>query len=322
MCGPQQISPDVARHIAASGAAAGQVATSPFGEDDETGMPRLVTESSVARVLERSRSGRIYDLSVDLFMGMPTWTAGGEPPFQIWMTHTPQGSVVDDPLGLGAEHNDFVAWSADSISMFTHCGTHLDTLNHFGYSGRIWNNFEARRYLGSMHWTRAGADAQPPVVGRGVLIDIARLHGVDMLPDSYGIGEDDLRQALEEQGTKLEIGDTVLIRTGRMSVWPNAELFLPREPGLNREGAEFLARAGAITIGADNIALEQLPSTDSGNWAPVHTFLLAEAGIPMIEVAYLEELARDRCFEFLYIGACLKIRGATSGPLRPLALPL
>src|SRR5690554_6462121 len=98
-------------------------------------MLNLITPEISQSMLSQADARRVFDLAVDLFPGMPTWTAGGEPPYQIWMNHTPDGSAVDDPVGVGREQNELVAWSADSISMFTHCGTHIDTLNHFGYHG-------------------------------------------------------------------------------------------------------------------------------------------------------------------------------------------
>ena len=264
----------------------------------------------------------MVDLSVDLFVGMPTWTQGGEPPFSMWMQHTPRGSVVDDPVGVGPEQEELVAWSADAISMFTHTGTHVDTLNHFGYHNRIWNGFDADEHLGSLGWRVAGADRMPPVIARGVLIDVAGLHGVDVLPDSYGIGSDDLRGALGRQGTELRVGDVAVVRTGRGSTWPDPARYLPREPGLDLDGARFLAESGVVTVGADNIAVEQLPSADPDNWMAVHTYLLAECGIPMIEVMDLEQLAGEQDPEFAYLGACMRIRGATAGPVRPIAMPL
>jgi kynurenine formamidase len=152
-------------------------------------------------------------------------------------------------------------------------------------------------------------------------LDIAALHGVGVLPDSYGIGTGDIKNALQKQKVELRGGDVVLIRTGRMRYWPDAERFLPNEPGLNREGAEFLARAGAILIGADNLGLEQIPSADPNNWHPVHAYLLAEAGIPIMEIVNLEELSAERLYEFMFFGACIKLRGATGSPIRPIVMP-
>jgi kynurenine formamidase len=322
VCGPAFVDEELKRKIAAFSAVAGRVTTSPFGPNDEIGMLNLLTPSLARDQLARVDGGKVFDLGVDLFMGMPTWTAGGEPPYQIWMTHTPRGTLVDDPVGVGEAQNELVAWSADSISMFTHCGTHVDTLNHFGYRGCLWNGFSADEHLGSLHWRVAGADRHPPVIARGVMIDVPAALGADVLPDSYGVGPRDLRDAVARQRVTLEPGDVLLVRTGRMSYWPDSSRFLPREPGLNRAGAKFLAEAGAAMIGADNIAVEQLPAEDPENWMTVHTYLLAEAGIPMLEVVDLEALAAEGVYEFVFIGACLKLRGATAGPMRPLALPL
>jgi kynurenine formamidase len=106
-----------------------------------------------------------------------------------------------------------------------------------------------------------------------------------------------------------------------MNLWPD-NAFVMDTPGLNREGAAFLAKNGAITIGADNLTLEQTPAADPINFFPVHTYLLAEAGVPIIEIMQLDELAADKVREFAFFGACIKLRGATGSPMRPVAMPL
>jgi len=322
MCGTSIVNEADKDRIAAYSAAYRQVSKSPFGDDDEIGMLNLMSPQSMREVMRRADAGKVFDLGVDYFLGMPSWTAAGDPPYQIWMSHTPQGTVADDPLKLGREHNQLVSYSGDCVQMYTHSGTHFDTLNHFGYHGKIWNGFSADEHLGSRHWMVAGADKQPPIISRAVLFDIAALHGVDVLPESYGIGEGDLRAALKRQGVEFQTGNVAMIRTGRMSVWPDPAKYMLNEPGLNREGAEFLARSGAILIGGDNLALEQLPTAEPDNWQVVHTFLLAEAGIPIMEVVDLEALAGEGISEFAFIGACLRLRGATAAPMRPLAMPL
>jgi kynurenine formamidase len=322
MCGPSFVDNDTRSRIAAWSAAKNEVGRSPFGADDQIGMLNLITPEVSAATLSRADAARVFDLSVDLFAGMPTWTQGGEPQFQIWMNHTPQGSIVDDPVGVGPEQNELVAWSADSISMFTHCGTHVDTLNHFGYRDSIWNGFTVKEHLGSTGWTVAGPDTHPPVIARGVLLDVASASDVEVLPDSFAIGPDELEMTASRQGTEVRPGDVVMVRTGRGSTWPHPGSYLPREPGLDRAGAQWLAERGAAMIGADNIALEQQPSADPDNWLPVHTYLLAEAGVPIVEVVDLEGIAEEELFEFCYVGAALKLRGATAGPVRPLAFPL
>ena len=158
-----------------------KVASSPFGEDDEAGMLNLIDAESRTAILRRADPTKVYDLSVDHFIGMPGWTGAGDQPYQIWMTHTPQGEIVGDSMKKGKEANSLVAYSGDGISMYTHCGTHIDTFNHFGYDGAIFNNFTAQDHLGSRAWRKCGAEKQPPIFARGILLDIAGMHGVATL---------------------------------------------------------------------------------------------------------------------------------------------
>jgi kynurenine formamidase len=321
MCAPFP-GTDVSALIAARQSTFRQPSTSPFGPEDQIGMLNLARVLQTQRILNDVDAGKLFDLAVDYFVGMPNWTLAGDPPFQISMSGTPSGGVLDDPLGLGDAQNEMVGRSGDCISMYTHSGTHVDTLNHMGYGEKIWNGFTEREHLGSRNWSVAGAELHPPIVTRGVLIDVAGAHGVDVLPDCHGISDGELRAVLAHQGTEVRPGDVVVVRTGRIRHWPDAERFIPDEPGLNRSGAEFLAQAGAMMIGADNVGLEQTPSADPENWQVVHTFLLAEAGIPIIEILDLEELAAEGVHEFAFFGACMKIRGATGSPMRPVAIPL
>ena len=147
---------------------------------------------------------------------------------------------------------------------------------------------------GNWGFRKCGAENIPPVVARGVLIDVARALGVEMLPDSYGIGADDLKAALDRQGSKILPGDVVIIRTGRMTVWPEFDAYLVNEPGLNLEGAKLLAEAGAMLVGGDNVGVEQLPSAIPDDWIPVHSYLLAECGVAIMEGDRLVGLFTER----------------------------
>jgi kynurenine formamidase len=321
MCAPPP-GTDLSTLIAARQSTPRQPSASPFGPDDGIGMLNLTHVLDTQQVLNEVDARKSFDLAVDYFIGMPNWTLAGDPPFQISMSGTPSGAVLDDPLQIGEDQNRMVGRSGDCISMYTHSGTHVDTLNHMGYGSSIWNGFTEQEHLGARHWRVAGAETHPPVIARGVLVDVAGAHGVDMLPDSHGISSDELQKVLAYQGSEIRPGDVVLVRTGRIRHWPDAELFITDEPGLNRDGAEFLARAGAMMVGADNVGFEQTPSADPENWQVVHTFLLAEAGVPIIEILDLEELAAEKVHEFAFFGACMKIRGATGSPIRPIAIPL
>lgn len=295
---------------------------SPFGPDDEIGMLNLIDAESMGAILGAADGRRPFDLAVDMFVGMPSFTTYGDPTFQSWMTSTPSGAVVDDTTGRGKESNRLISRSSDAISMFTHTGTHVDALNHFGYDGEIWNCFREHDHMGARSWDVAGVDRHPPVLARGILIDVAAAHGVETLPPGYAIGAAELRSVLAAQGTELRRGDVVLVRTGRIVHWPDQEAFVDDEPGIDLDGARWLAEAGAALIGADNVGLEAYPPEDEENWSPVHAFLLAEAGVPIMEIVDTEELAGEGVREFAFFGACIKIRGATGSPIRPVAFPL
>jgi hypothetical protein len=118
-----------------------QVARSPWGPDDEIGALNLITPDRRSSALAQVDGSRVFDLSVDYFVGMPTWSSLGDPGFQIWMTHDPRGDVVTNPLGLPEEANRYTSYSGDAVSLYTHSGTHIDALNHFGCHGEIWNGF-------------------------------------------------------------------------------------------------------------------------------------------------------------------------------------
>jgi len=289
---------------------------SPWGPADEIGTLNMMTAQSRLDILEQVASGAIYDLAVDLFVGMPTCcdVLFGDPSYQIWMTHVPARGEADELL----------SHSGDVVSMSTHTGTHIDALNHFGLHGKIWNQVRADDAVGVRGWTRSGVDKYPPIVARGVLIDVAKSKNVEHLSPSYAITVADLQEALKKQNTTLRPADVVLIRTGLMRLWPDRSKYrLEVQAGLSLEAAKWLAtRQRAMLLGADNLGLEKFPSSDPANMAPVHAFLLAEQGVSFMEGMWLEDLARDQVHEFLFIAAPLKMRGATGAPVRPLAIPI
>jgi len=290
-------------------------AKSPWGPGDEIGTLNMMTDASRFDVLKQIAGGKVYDLGVDLFVGMPNCCGPfGDPTFQIWMTHIPARDTATELL----------SYSGDAVSMYTHSGTHLDTLNHFGLHGKIWNQVSAEDALSVRGWTKSGADKYPPIVARGVLIDVAKSKNLAHLPASYSITAADLQEALKKQGTTLRPGDVVLTRTGLMTLWPDtAKYRLADQAGLSLEAAQWLVEGQqAMLLGADNFGVESFPSTNPKNFVPVHTYLFAERGVSLLEAMWLEDLAKDQVYEFLFIASPLKLRGGTGAPLRPLAIPI
>ncbi|MFN7120153.1 MAG: cyclase family protein [Saprospiraceae bacterium] len=299
------------------------VGKSPWGPDDEIGTLNLMTEQSKLNVLSKVKSGKSYDLSVDYFVGMPSFHSLGDPAYQYWLTHTPRGTVVDNPNGLGKAMNEKVSYTGDAISMYTHMGTQIAALNHCGLNGKIWNGYSADEHLGDKGWKKTGAETIPPIIARGVLIDVAAYKGVAALTANYRVNSEDLKGALQKQKVDLQQGDVVLIRTGQAQFYENADHFLDNYPGINLDAVRWLIEEkGVMLLGADNLSFEAFPPERTDNWVPVHTYLLAEKGVMFIEQMYLEELAKDQVYEFAFIATSLKLKGASGAPMRPIAIPI
>lgn len=269
---------------------------------DEIGRLAWMTPESQAAALAHADASRPFDLAVDYVMGMPAWTVLGDPNYDIWLTHTPQGE--------GREY------AGTAISMYTHVGTHMCSLNHLGHDGRFWNGWTAGEHLGSRAWRVGGR--YPPIIARGVLLDVAGARGTGCLPDSYAITPEDLRAAGADA---LRRGDVALVRTGRMSRWPDHAGFMNDPPGVGMAAARLLAEdLEAMCVGVD-CGGEPLPPEEPGAFLPVHSYLLADMGMPVIENLWLEELASAGVRSFTLLAFPLKLVGSTGLPLRPVALP-
>lgn len=303
-----------------------QVSASPWGPGDHIGRLNWITPESRAEILARTDGTTMIDLSTEYFIGMPGFTVLGWPEYRIWLSATPEGGVVDDRTGFGRDVNSTTPQAVDAICLNTHTGTHIDALNHFGYDGRYWNGWTQANDMGSRHWLKGGVDHYPPIVARAVLLDVAGLHGEPELPDAYEITPDELKSAARAAGVEVRRGDVVLIRTGRMRRWPDQGAYVFGEagaPGIGLAAARWLCEgAGAMVIGADNIALECLPPREPGQILPVHAYMFATAGAQIVEMADLEELAASGLSEFCAMGFMLRLRGATASPLRLSAIGL
>jgi kynurenine formamidase len=300
-----------------------KVSASPWGPDDEIGRLNWLTPESNRAILEHLDGRHVFDLNVEYFLGMPSWQAAGDPPYSITMTHTPQGSINDGLSGAGRTAHERYSYCGDAIHMYTHCGTHLDALNHLGHNGKFWNGWTPDEDLGSRVWQKGGPEKYPPIIARGVLLDIAALHGVGCLPAGFVITPGDLQACASEQGVELRRKDVVLIRTGRMSAWPDFHGYIDDYPGINLASARWLCEeSGAMCVATDTIALETLTWDEPGIFLPVHSYLAATAGAQIIEVVDMQEIAAEKHYEFAFLGFPLKLRGATGAPMPSYAVPL
>ena len=168
----------------------------------------------------------------------------------------------------------------------------------------------------------------PPIVVRGILVDVAGFHKVDSLEAHYAITAEDLKKTLEWEKVDIQPGDAVFIRTGTLRYWgetgsDHEKLRAHDSAGINLEAAKWLVeQKGAILIASDTSGLEVSPApTGSSAFIPVHQYLLIEQGVHIGEFHFLEDLSRDKAYEFCYVASTNKIKGTVAGfSLRPIAL--
>lgn len=242
-------------------------------------------------------------------------------PYEIGMPTSPTHPRFD--LALRRRHGDDVlaggvSGAHELLVLGGHVGTHMDALSHVSVDGRLHGGIPVGEALEGGRFRVHGIDAVAPLVRRGVLCDAPRLHGVDRLAPGVGVGVEELRS-----GPEPRPGDVVLVRTGWAQLWDDPAAYVGDDrgvPGLDVEGATWLAERGVAAVGADTIALERIPPGGGAAALPVHALLIVEHGINLIEVMALEALAAAGVAEFLFVGAPLSVVGATGAPIRPVAV--
>lgn len=259
------------------------------------------------RIRELVTKGKVYDLGMEYYVGMPHHP--NHPPFAFALIKL-HGEIMY-PGGVSACNCLFTTGG--------HTGTHLDAPGHISLNGQVHGVGDIRPWQDYTGLKRGGIDGVSPIVTRGVLLDIAGMEGVECLDEGYSIDSTVLKKAQEVQGVSIEAGDAVLLRTGWIRHFADPPAYVSHEkgcPGLVEDGAEWLAQKRVKCVGSDTLALEKTPAPS----LPVHVILLVRNGISIMEMLNLDELARDRVYEFLLVVSPLKIKGGTASPVRPIAI--
>ena len=158
-----------------------------------------------------------------------------------------------------------------------------------------------------------------PIVARGVMLDVAALHGVDHLAPDHGIGAEELEACEARQRVRVGAGDVLLVRTGWLKVFElDEDLYHRQQPGITTDAVPWLVERDVAAVGADNGAVERLP--DPSGHVRVHQLLLRDYGVHLMELLVLDELGADRVSEFLFVAAPLRIKRAAGSPLNPVAI--
>jgi kynurenine formamidase len=262
-------------------------------------------------LIEMISEATVYDLGRPMRNGMAQ--SPNHPPFRHCLDRR-HGDGVRACGGSAA---------ADLLTTGCHVGTHVDALAHVSHEGRLHGDVDASQAQSGGRFSVLGIDELAPFAGRGVLLDVPGLLGVDCCEGGHEITVAELEGAVARQATPLRTGDAVLVRSGWGAHFDDADRFRgvgTGVPGVGESGARWLADRGAALVGADTLAFECLPAGQGHALLPAHRVLLVERGINIIEAMDLDSVAADGVYEFAFVLAHLNIVGATGAPARPLAL--
>jgi kynurenine formamidase len=288
-----------------------------WGAADQIGAANLLTQERRLAALRSVREGRMFDVSHVIGTDAP-FMAPNQTPYllSIWASWR---DSIRRRRKAGAIND--AGSNVERMEMTAHVGTHIDALGHFSIGEHLYNGLSAAEVVTDWGLDRLGIEQMPPMVTRGVLLDLAGRDGGDFLQPGRVVTPDELARAADDARIAVEPGDIVLIRTGwgRFFGVDNRR-YLEGEPGIDVAAARWLTERGAVAIGCDNMAVEVLPNPDPRLMMPVHQHALAEAGVHLIENLALDELAAAGAASFCFILLATKYRGATGCPVRPIAL--
>ncbi len=265
----------------------------------------------MAKLWEAFAGGKVYDLAQPIEMKMPV--SPNHPGFKIALQRR-HGDMVRADGGSAAN---------EMMMLGGHTGTHVDALCHVSHQGKLHGGVDAFEAQKGGRFSRHGVETIPLTFCRGLMLDVAGLHGVSCLEPGRAITADDLQKAARQQRIEVRAGDAVLVRSGWPEHWGDPETFLGHAkgvPGPDESAAQWLAERKIRFTGAETIAYEWIPAGRGHALLPVHRILLVENGIHIVEAMNLTAIAKDGVSEFLFVLCPLKVVGATGVPVRPVAV--
>lgn len=280
---------------------------SKWGAGDERGSGNHMGPEAVLRATQLIRAGEVIELGQILHRDIPL----GARHFDLY----PKPTAHNPASNQRGSNEELVVTELGQV------GTQLDGFAHQSIGDTLYNCFRISETMTRNGFTNLGIENVGMLMTRGLLLDIAKLKGVEMLAEDYAITIEDLQAALDDAGLTIESGDAVIINTGWGRLWDtDVPRFLGPAPGIGVAAAEWLAAQDPMIVGADNQPVEIQPNPDPEVSLPGHQIFLAVNGIHLLERMRLQELAAREIYEFAFVMQSLRIQGATGSTVSPAAI--
>ncbi len=281
---------------------------SKWGAGDQRGSGNWMKPETVLRATTLIRTGQVFELAEVLSMD----------PSESFLNRGRHLEIYTKPSNprpnARTENEELV------VSELGQIGTQFDAFAHQMWGDSFYNCFKFGDIASRTGYKKLGVENVGTLMTRGVLVDVAALKGVDMLPDSYLITAQDLQQALAKENMTLQPGDAVVVRTGWSKLMGKDNERFERTPaGLTAAAGQWLVTQDPMLIAADNCCLDARPG-EPGLGMPIHTMMLIQYGIHLVENLKLETLAAARAYEFAFIVQPVPLKGATGMTVAPIAI--
>jgi kynurenine formamidase len=280
-----------------------------WGKDDEMGAMNLITPAKRKQAVSLVTEGASFSLARD----------------------AEKVKAIDNPVPFGhvmtkTGFNNPGSSSGDTFTISHHgyAHTHMDSLCHFFYKGKMFNGYSQEMVTEQGAAKLSIRNFKNGIVTRGILMDIPRLKGLDYLEPGTPIYPEDLDAWETMAHVKVGSGDVVFIRTGRWALrdakgpWEVSK----KSAGLDATCAKWLKSRDVAILGSD-AASDVMPSGIDGVVQPIHTLVLVAMGMPILDNCDLEligkEASRRKRWEFLLTASPLAVPGATGSALNPIA---
>jgi kynurenine formamidase len=288
---------------------------SKWGASDEIGAANYMTSQSVLAATQLVKKGQTHPLGIVVEPGMPAF-----PPrsvsIQVLSPGQNNGRDLTKDFGWPVVYND------DLAQLWFGVGPQLDGLGHLGEKNLYYNCNHAFDFVNLGGLTKLGTEKVPPMVARGVLIDMAKHFRVDSMAPGQPITAADVGAAMKAQGVEIRQGDVVLFHTGYTDakLKSDPKTWVSTQPGLTNDAAVFVAKMNPMAVGADTWGLEAVPPAPGDRVFYGHVTFLKENGIYILETMNTGRLAKEGINEFMFVLGQARVKGAVQMIINPVAL--
>jgi len=284
---------------------------SKYGPNDEIGAANLLTPAMALAAAKLVTTGKSYRLGVETNAKTPAFGP------RSWALVINQPGQVGG-VGLGPTKTNY----NDDIYMgYVGTGSQIDGLGHIGVDNVYYNCNKNSEFVQANGLTKLGIEKLPGIVTRGVVLDMTAYFGKNPVPEGTPFNRKEIEEQARRQGVEIRKGDVVLFHTGWLSlVGQDDKRYITAEPGLGKDGAEYLVSKQVVAVGADTWGLEVIPFEKGVGIFEVHQILIPKNGVYILENMNTAELVADKAWEFMFTLGASRFTGGVQAIINPVAV--